>query len=160
VTQRKATPAKAPDITNNSWGCNPELGCSVETLQAAVEAEAAAGIMMVVTAGNDGPGCSTVEDPPGIYEAAYTVGALVTNTDTIDDESGRGPVIIDASNRLKPDITALGTDIRSASNTSDTAYAIEEGTSMAAPHIAGAMALLWSAKPAFPATILRAAVTP
>jgi subtilisin family serine protease len=142
-------PAKAPDITNNSWGCPPELGCSVETLQAAVEAQSAAGIMMVVSAGNEGPGCSTLDDPPGIYEAAYTVGALVINTDVIADFSGRGPVVIDASNRLKPDITAPGTNIRSASNTSDTAYESEEGTSMATPHIVGAMALLWSAKPAF-----------
>ena len=142
-------PAKAPDITNNSWGCPSELGCSVETLQAVVEAQAAAGIMMVVSAGNDGPACSTVEDPPGIYEAAYTVGALTINTDVIADFSSRGPVVIDASNRLKPDITAPGTTIRSATNTSDTAYESEEGTSMASPHIAGAMALLWSAKPAF-----------
>jgi serine protease AprX len=148
-------PTKAPDITNNSWGCPPELGCSVETLQAAVEAQAAAGIVMVASAGNDGPGCSTVDVPPGIYDAVYTVGALVTNTDMIDDESGRGPVIIDASNRLKPDITAPGTDIRSASNKSDTAYESADGTSMAAPHIAGAMALLWSAKPAFRHDIAR-----
>src|SRR5262245_6840247 len=39
-------PTKAPDITNNSWHCPPEEGCSFDTLQAAVEAQAAAGIMM------------------------------------------------------------------------------------------------------------------
>jgi len=147
-TPTQGDPAKAPDVTNNSWGCPPELGCSVETLQSAVEALAAAGIMMVTSAGNDGSRCSSIDDPPGIYEAAYTVGALVINTDTIADFSGRGPVVIDASNRLKPDITAPGVDIRSASNTSDTAYESEEGTSQAAPHVAGAIALLWSAKPA------------
>ena len=140
-------PTKAPDITNNSWGCPSGLGCSVQTLQAAVEALAAAGIMVVAAVENDGPDCSTIEDPPSIYEAVYAVGALILNMDIIDDTSGRGPVIIDASNRLKPDITAPGTDIRSASNKSDTAYEVDAGTSMAAPHIAGAMALLWSAKP-------------
>src|SRR6266480_2265593 len=53
-------PTKAPDITTNSWGCPPSEGCSVDSLQAAVEAQAAAGIQMVVAAGNAGPGCSTV----------------------------------------------------------------------------------------------------
>src|SRR6266571_6905730 len=49
-------PTKAPDITNNSWECPPSEGCSADTLQAAVEAQAAAGIMMVSAAQNSGPG--------------------------------------------------------------------------------------------------------
>src|SRR5204862_7421026 len=53
------------------------------------------------------------------------------------------------SGRIKPDITAPGTSTRSASNTSDTAYTFADGTSMATPHRAGAMALLWSAIPSF-----------
>src|SRR2546430_3730510 len=140
-------PAKAPDITINSWSCPPSEGCSANTLEAAVEAQAAAGIMMVVAAQNYGPSCSTVEDPAGIYAASYTVGALNTGTDTIASFSSRGPVTIDGSGRIKPDITAPGTNTRSASNTSDSAYTIASGTSMATPHIAGAMALLWSAIP-------------
>jgi serine protease AprX len=140
-------PLKAPDITSNSWVCPPSEGCSVNTLQAAVEAQAAAGIMMVVAAGNAGPSCSTVEDPPSIYEASYTVGALNTGTDNIASFSSRGPVTIDGSNRIKPGITAPGTGTRSSYNTSDNAYASLSGTSMATPHIAGAMALLWWARP-------------
>src|SRR5437763_11286054 len=69
-------PTKAPDITINSWECPASEGCSFDTLQAAVEAQAAAGIMMVSAAQNSGPDCSTVENPPGIYEATYSVGAL------------------------------------------------------------------------------------
>jgi serine protease AprX len=140
-------PLKAPDITSNSWTCPPSEGCSVDTLQAAVEAQAAAGIMMVVNAGSQGPACSTVQDPPAIYAAAYSVGALNTGTDNVASFSSRGPVIIDGSNRIKPNITAPGTTIRSSYNTSDNAYVFFSGTSMATPHIAGAMALLWCARP-------------
>jgi len=140
-------PSKAPDITINSWFCSPEEGCSPDTLQAAVEAQRAAGIMMVACAANDGPNCSTIDDPPAIYEAAYTVGALVTGTDMIADFSNRGPVTIDGSGRIKPDITAPGTGTRSCSNIDDNSYTTGTGTSMATPHIAGAMALLWSAIP-------------
>ncbi len=140
-------PTKAPDITNNSWACGPVNGCSPDTLQAAVDAQRAAGIMTVACAFNDGPSCSTVMYPPAIYDAAYTVGALISNTDFIAPFSSRGPVIIDESRRVKPDITAPGTNTRSCFNTSDDAYGFLSGTSMATPHISGAMALLWSAIP-------------
>ena len=146
-TPAQGDPTLAPDITTNSWTCPPAEGCSVNTLRAAVEAQHAAGIMMVVTAGNQGPSCSTVLYPPSFYQASYTVGALTTGTDTIAPFSNRGSVTIDGSHRLKPDITAPGTDIRSSLNTSDTAYGTMTGTSMATPHIAGAVALLWSARP-------------
>jgi serine protease AprX len=141
-------PTKAPDITNNSWHCPPEEGCSFDTLQAAVEAQAAAGIMMCSAAQNAGSNCSTVSNPPGIYEKTYTVGALNTGTDTIAGFSSRGPVIADGSGRIKPDIAAPGTNTRSAVNSCDSCYSGNfSGTSMATPHIAGAMALLWNAIP-------------
>jgi subtilisin family serine protease len=140
-------PLRAPDITSNSWVCPASEGCSADTLQAAVEAQAAAGIMMVAGAGNDGPNCSTVMYPPAIYAASYTVGALTTGQDVIANFSSRGPVTIDGSNRIKPDISAPGTGTRSSYNTSDSAYTTLSGTSMATPHIAGAMTLLWYARP-------------
>src|SRR5213080_4429897 len=147
-TPAEGDPTKAPDITINSWGCPVSEGCVVgDELQAAVEAQRAAGIQMVVAAGNSGPSCSTVSDPPSFYDASYTVGALVNGTDTIASFSSRGPVTRDGSNRIKPDITAPGTTVRSAWNGSDSQYISIDGTSMATPHIAGAMALLWSALP-------------
>src|SRR6059058_6273644 len=151
-TPNEGDPSLAPDITTNSWGCPASEGCVVgDELQAAVEAQEAAGIQMVVAAGNSGSGCSTVSDPPSFYEASYTVGALNTGTDTIASFSSRGPVTRDGSGRTKPDITAPGTNTRSANgsplNGCDSCYTTASGTSMATPHIAGAMALLWSAHP-------------
>ena len=61
----------------------------------------------------------TVIDPPAIYDASYTIGALNTGTDTIASFSSRGPVTSDGSMRLKPDLCAPGTNTRSAYNTSD-----------------------------------------
>src|SRR5207247_5611328 len=94
---------------------------------------------------NSRPSCSTVQNPPGIYAGTYTAWALNTGTDTIASFSSRGPVTADGSNRIKPDITAPGTGTRSSTNASDSSYANFSGTSMATPHISGAMALLWSA---------------
>jgi subtilisin family serine protease len=152
-TPNEGDPTKAPDITTNSWGCLVSEGCTTgDELRAAVEAQEAAGIQMVVAAGNDGPSCGSIDNgaqagPPSFYEASYTVGALNTGTDTIASFSSRGPVTIDGSNRIKPNITAPGTNTRSATNSCDSCYTFASGTSMATPHIAGAMALLWSAIP-------------
>jgi serine protease AprX len=146
-TPQQGDPSKAPDLTTNSWACPASEGCSANTLQAAVEAQRAAGIMTVVAAGNEGPSCSSVQDPPGIYDAAYSIGALTNGTDTIASFSSRGPVAVDNSQRLKPDLTAPGTNVRSSLRTTSGSYGNLSGTSMATPHVAGAVALLWSARP-------------
>jgi subtilisin family serine protease len=141
----QGNPDLAPDVTNNSWSCPSSEGCSWETLGAAVEAQRAAGIMTVVSAGNNGvAGCGSVEDPPAIYDASYTVGS-VTSSGLLSSFSSRGPVNVDESGRLKPDIVAPGSGVRSS--WPGTGYSSMSGTSMAAPHVAGAVALLWSAVP-------------
>jgi serine protease AprX len=144
-TPAQGDSSKAPDVTINSWSCPPSEGCAPNTLQAALAAQRAAGIMTVVAAGNEGPACSTASDPPGIYDDSYTVGAFSASTGNIASFSSRGPVTIDGSGRLKPDITAPGVIVRSSIRGGG--YSSFNGTSMATPHVAGAVALLWSAHP-------------
>jgi subtilisin family serine protease len=146
-TPAQGDPTKAPDVTTNSWGCPPSEGCNTASLQAAVAAQRAAGIVTVVAAGNSGPSCSSVVDPPAIYAESFTVGALSTGTDSIASFSSRGPVTVDGSNRQKPDIAAPGTSTRSSTKLAVNSYGSLSGTSMATPHVAGAVALMLSAQP-------------
>lgn len=144
--QTDGNPALAPDVTVNSWSCPKSEGCDWDTLQAAVAAQRAAGIMTVVAATNLYHGtCSTIVDPPAVYDDAYTVGALNTDSDVLAGFSSVGPVTVDGSGRTKPDIAAPGTGTRSAYP--GDSYTWMGGTSMATPHVAGAVALLWSAVP-------------
>ncbi|TET52642.1 MAG: peptidase S8, partial [Anaerolineales bacterium] len=137
-------PSKAPHVINNSWTCPPFEGCDWDTLQMMVENVQAAGILVVASAGNAGSSCSTVSDPPAIYDASFTVGAT-TSSDVIASYSSRGPVTVDGSGRIKPDVSAPGSGVRSS--VPGTSYSYKSGTSMAGPHVAGTAALLWSAAP-------------
>lgn len=140
---RDGEPARGAHVVNNSWGCPRQEGCLPDTLRQPVENLRAAGQMMVVSAGNAGPACGTVEDPPALYDAVLSVGAIASDDDAASFSS-RGPVTVDDSGRLKPDLVAPGVNIRSAV---PGGYVLLPGTSMAGPHVAGAVALLWSADP-------------
>lgn len=138
-------PNMAPDVINNSWGCPTSEGCTnPDVLLEVVENVRAAGILTVHSAGNTGPSCGTVNTPAAIYDASFTVGNL-TSEDLISPSSSRGPVLVDGSGRLKPDISAPGTNIYS-SYLGGT-YRSSSGTSMAAPHVAGVAALILSIEP-------------
>jgi len=138
-------PSHAPDIVNNSWSCPISEGClEPDILRQAVESVRAAGILTVQSAGNSGSGCATINTPAAIYDATFTVGAS-NASDQIASFSSRGPVLVDGSNRLKPDVVAPGVNIRSSYVGS--VYTLLSGTSMAGPHVAGLAALLISANP-------------
>jgi serine protease AprX len=140
-------PSKAPVAVNNSWLCSLDDGeCPDEsTLLPAVRDVRAAGIVPVFAAGNSGPDCSTVGSvgPPAEYNESFTVGA-VTFEDALASFSSRGPVTFQGT-QIKPDIVAPGEDVRTS--WPPNSYAYESGTSVAAPHIAGVIALIYSAKP-------------
>jgi subtilisin family serine protease len=137
-------PARRPHAVGNSYSCPPDEGCAVGSLQTAMDNLRAAGVFMAVAAGNEGElGCSTVMFPPGTYDSSVSVGAT-DMADQIASFSSRGPVRVDGSMRLKPDVSAPGVAIRSSTATG---YGVLSGTSMAAPHVAAAALLLWSALP-------------
>jgi subtilisin family serine protease len=137
-------PRRAADVLNNSWGC-PELeGCDPNALLYAANHLRDAGIFVVVSTGNDGPNCSTVNAPLSLYDSVFSVGAI-DRDGNVADFSSRGPVTADGSGRMKPDIAAPGVNV--LSSVPGGRYASESGTSMAGPHVVGAVALLWSADP-------------
>lgn len=133
---RDGRPARSADVLTNSWGCPPIEGCDRATFAPAVDALTAAGIFVVVSAGNSGPFCDSVQDPPATYPDSFTVGA-VDDTNKVAEFSSRG---ID-----KPDVTAPGVHVLSALPGGE--YGYLDGTSMAGPHVAGVVALMWSANP-------------
>jgi subtilisin family serine protease len=136
--------ARAAHVLNNSWGCPPIEGCDPASLAPAVRALRAAGIFVVASAGNEGPLCGSVSDPIAIYADSFSVGAIDQAGD-VADFSSRGPVTVDGSTRVKPDILAPGVAIRSS--LPGGTYGQNDGTSMAGPHVAGVVALMWSAQP-------------
>jgi serine protease AprX len=142
-------PLLAPHVINNSWGCPPSEGCTTQQsalLEAAVNNLRAAGILFVAAAGNSGSSCGSITDPPAYFAGSLTVGNGRLDG-TINGSSSRGPITIDGSGRMKPDLSAPGTTIRSALNSGG--YGNMTGTSMAAPHVAGVAALVMSAYPQY-----------
>lgn len=142
---RAGRPDLAADVSTNSWGCPPSFeGCDQQTLWQATAALRAAGIFFVAAAGNEGPACDSLGTPPGNYGNVLSVGALARSGD-LAEFSNRGPRTGSPDSASGPDLLAPGVDILSL--WPGGGWAVQSGTSMAAPHVAGVVALMWSANP-------------
>jgi subtilisin family serine protease len=136
---RNPRPDLRPMIVNNSWG----TGGGYDFYLGYTTAWRAAGIFPVFVSGNTGSACGSVYSP-GDYANVAAVGATDAN-DSIAWFSSRGPT---RDGRRKPDFAAPGQDVVSTYPGGGASYAELNGTSMAAPHLSGLVALLWSANPA------------
>ncbi len=136
----------APDVVNNSWGFDADGDC-IEEFKEGIEVLRAAGIGVVAAAGNSGPSDGSSISPAN-YADVVSAGS-VDDSGTIASSSSRGPSACDGA--IFPDLVAPGVSITSADRTFGGAfpdsYSVLSGTSFAAPHLAGAMALLMSAFP-------------
>ena len=140
-------PELAPHVINNSWGCDQSEGCDGSEFLGVLKSLEAAGIMVVVSAGNSGPGCGSIESAPAHHtDETLSVGAYDHRSDKIASFSSRGPSLFD--NGVGPDVTAPGVDVRSCTPGGSYAGSGWSGTSMAGPHVVGQVALMWSAAPA------------
>lgn len=140
-------PTKSPHVINNSWSCPEIEGCNLDnfnTMKIVVDNLKAAGIVVVVSAGNSGVnGCESINTPSAIFESSFSVGAS-NSSDVLANFSSLGAIAVDGSMRTKPNVSAPGVGVKSCI---PNGYGTSSGTSMAGPHVVGAVALIISANP-------------
>ncbi|MHB8808431.1 MAG: S8 family serine peptidase, partial [Desulfobulbaceae bacterium] len=150
----------APDVVNNSWGFSDRPGECLPEFQPDIQALKASGIGVVVAAGNSGPNDATSVSPAN-YPESFGVGA-VDWTGAITSFSARGPRPAECGGGIFPEIVAPGEGVRTADVTANSTnpepYVTVLGTSFAAPHVTGAMALLLSVDPQLTVAELEAAL--
>lgn len=144
----------APDIVNNSWGLRENINECITEFYNDIEILKTAGIAVVFSAGNEGPASYTSISPAN-YNNTVSAGS-VNSSSLISSFSSRGPSA--CSGDIYPFLVAPGQNIKTADLTGGgafpTEYAYVSGTSFAAPHVSGVIALLLCAFPALNAAQL------
>ncbi|MFL5964396.1 MAG: S8 family peptidase [Gaiellaceae bacterium] len=151
----EAAVADGMNVINMSLG-EPEVDPSRDLVVTALEGAAAAGVVPVVAAGNDFSdfGYGSVSSP-GNAPSAITV-AAADSRNAIAGFSSAGPTPM--SLQMKPDVSAPGVSILSSLPASEGTFGELTGTSMAAPHVAGAVALLKQRHPTWTVAQLKSAL--
>ncbi|HEU5216490.1 MAG TPA: S8 family serine peptidase [Gaiellaceae bacterium] len=140
--------ADGMNVINLSIG-EPEVEPRRDIVVQALDHAATAGVVPVVAAGNDfgatGSGSvgSPANTPAAITAAASTLGVDGARADVVASFSSSGPTPV--SLLPKPDVTAPGVDV--VSSLPPAAFGALDGTSMATPHVSGAVALLLQRHP-------------
>lgn len=140
-----ATVDDVPDVVSNSWGI-PYTDCDA-TFWTAIDNAEAAGSVYVWAAGNEGPMARSLRSPADRIASpvnTFSVGALKQGGTQIAGFSSRGPSDCDGQTK-KPEVCAVGVNV--LSSVPGGGYETMDGTSMATPHVAGAVALLRQAHP-------------
>ncbi|KXG73821.1 S8 family serine peptidase [Thermotalea metallivorans] len=145
------------DIINMSLGTSGSSD-GTDATSLAVNRAVDNGIVVVVAAGNSGPGRYTIGSP-GAAEKAITVAAMADVGEkgfNLTNFSSRGPT---ADGRTKPDIAAPGYNITSVKTNTTNSYITYSGTSMATPFTAGTVALMLDANPSLTPTQVKSILT-
>jgi subtilisin family serine protease len=149
--------ADGMNVINLSLG-EPEIEPSRDIVVQAIDGAARAGVVPCIAAGNEGDSGKGSVSSPGSAPLAITAAAATTGrhnpADIIASFSSIGPTPY--SLQLKPDVTAPGVSV--LSSVPDGAYAEFSGTSMAAPHVAGAAALLKEEHPTWTVAQVKSAL--
>ncbi|GIG68600.1 S8 family serine peptidase [Phytomonospora endophytica] len=147
--------AQGADVVNMSLGSTLPTDCTDPMAQAANELSAQSKTLFVVAAGNSG--MRETVSSPGCATGVLTVGA-VDGEGATANFSSRGPVL--GNHELKPDLTAPGVAITGAAlgSPGEVPYTRMSGTSMATPHVVGAVALIRQAHPDWTAQQVKAAL--
>ena len=143
------------NVINISYG-EPEITPSRDVVVQAINGAAAAGVVPVVSAGNDfdALGFGTIGSPATAASAIAV--AAATKGGAIAGFSSAGPTPY--SLQLKPDVSAPGVSILSSVPAHDGLWDFFDGTSMAAPHVSGAAAVLLQRHPAWTVAQIKSAL--
>ena len=148
----------APDVVNNSWGFTQFSGECVPEFEPDIQALTAAGIGVIVSAGNDGPNSST-DLSPANYPSSISVGTI-DELFEVTPFSSRGPSACDGS--IYPNVVAPGSNVLTADLTFGgvfpNSYTYVSGSSFASSHLAGVWALILSARPDLTSLAIEAAI--